>query len=160
MKNLFGALLCGAVLALGMGPFASAADAPDPVVGTWVLNLAKSKFTPGPAPKSQTRSYTQDADGISLTVSGVAADGSGISQESTFKYDGKAYVFSGSADFDALVLKRVNGSTVKATLMKAGKHVGETTRTIAAHGKVLTLSTKGTDAKGVHYESLSVFDKQ
>ena len=25
---------------------------PDPVVGTWVLNVAKSKFSPGPAPKS------------------------------------------------------------------------------------------------------------
>ena len=31
MKNLFGALLCGAVLALGMGPFASAADAKGPM---------------------------------------------------------------------------------------------------------------------------------
>ncbi len=54
----------------------------------------------------------------------------------------------------------VNGSTVKAILMKAGKKVGNTTRTISGHGKVLTLSTKGTGADGKPYSTVLVFDKQ
>ncbi len=29
-------------------------QAADPLIGTWKLNLAKSKFSPGPAPKSVT----------------------------------------------------------------------------------------------------------
>src|ERR1700688_4948832 len=89
MKTLWKAILVGAVLAAA--GVALAAGAADPVVGTWTLNVAKSKFNPGPAPKSQTRTYSVDADGVSLSVSGVGADGAAISQESTYKYDGKAY---------------------------------------------------------------------
>ena len=35
----------------------SAAQSKDPFVGTWRLNVAKSKYSPGPAPKSQTATY-------------------------------------------------------------------------------------------------------
>jgi hypothetical protein len=88
MNTLFKTILFGAVFAIA--GVVSAADAPDAIVGTWTLNLSKSTFDPGPAPKSQTRTYAQSADGISLNVNGIAADGSAIKQESTFKYDGKA----------------------------------------------------------------------
>jgi hypothetical protein len=157
MKTLLKTILLGAVLAAGV---ASAAGAADPVVGTWTLNVAKSKFTPGPAPKSQTRTYSVDADGVSLAVTGVLADGTAISQESTFKYDGKAYAMKGAADYDAISLKQVNANTVKSIMMKAGKPVGTTTRTVSGHGKMLTLSTKATAANGKPYESTSVYDKQ
>jgi hypothetical protein len=46
---------------------------------------------------------TVDADGVSLSVKGVAADGAAISQESTFKYDGKAYAMKGAADYDRFI---------------------------------------------------------
>jgi hypothetical protein len=159
MKNVIQALLIGSVVAFGSA-LVVAADAPDPIVGAWTLNLAKSKFSPGPAPKSQTRTYSQSAEGISLSISGVAADGSPISQQSTFKYDGKDYAFKGSPDFDSLSLKRVDANTVKATLKRGGEVVGTTTRTISADGKVLTLATKGTDAKGAAYDDVDVLDKQ
>jgi hypothetical protein len=29
----------------------------NPLIGTWKLNLAKSKFSPGPPPKSQTLTF-------------------------------------------------------------------------------------------------------
>jgi opacity protein-like surface antigen len=160
MNRIIRTLLIGTVLAVGGGAVALAADAPNPVVGTWTLNLAKSKFSPGPAPKSQTRTYAQTAQGTALTFNGVAADGSAVSGQSTFKYDGKDYPITGSPDFDTLSLKRINGSTVKSTQKKAGKVVGTTTRTISAHGKVLTLLSKGTDAKGMSYDNVLVFDKQ
>jgi len=126
MKSLLKTMLVGAALAVA--GVATAAGAADPVLGTWTLNVAKSTFNSIPAPKSQTRTYSASADGISLAVSGVAADGSSISQASTFQYDGKAHPISGSADYDAISLKRVNGSTVKSTMMKSGKSVGTTTR--------------------------------
>jgi type IV secretory pathway VirJ component len=160
MKRALQMLLVGAVIAAGVGALARAADATDSVVGTWTLNLAKSKYTPGPAPKSQTRTYAETADGISLTVTGVAADGSPISQQSTFKYDGKKYAITGSPDYDTLSLTRVNASTVKSQMLRADKHVGDTTRSISHNGKVLTLATKGTNAQGKHYDFVAVFDKQ
>jgi hypothetical protein len=160
MQHAFRTILLGAVLAAASIGISAAADRPDPVVGTWTLNVAKSKFNPGPAPKSQTRTYTQSADGTSLSVTGVGADGTALSQQSTFKYDGKPYPMSGSADYDAITLRRVNGSTVKSTMMKAGKQVGSTTRSISAHGKVLTLATKATGADGKTFDNVAVFDKQ
>jgi hypothetical protein len=62
--------------------------------------------------------------------------------------------------FDAVSLKRVNGSTVTATLMKAGKKVGATTRTISGHGKILTLWVTMTGADGKSHRTITVFDKQ
>jgi hypothetical protein len=161
MNAFLRTILIGTVLAVGTVSVALAArGADDPVIGTWTLNLEKSKFSPGPAPKSQTRTYAKNADGTALTVNGVAADGSGISQQATFNYDGKDYPISGSADFDTLALHRVNGTTTKATQKLKGKVVGSTTRTISQHGKVLTLSTTGQSADGTHYNNVMVFDKQ
>jgi hypothetical protein len=97
MNKAFRTLFVGTLLAVAGVTVTLAAAAPDPVVGTWTLNLAKSKFNPGPAPKSQTRTYTASDDGISLAVNGIGADGSAMSQQSTFKYDGKAYSIAGSS---------------------------------------------------------------
>jgi len=44
----------------------------DPFAGTWKLNLAKSKFNPGPAPTSQTVTIAPDGK---TTVEEVTPDG-------------------------------------------------------------------------------------
>ncbi len=160
MKKFFSMLIVGTVIAVGCGAAAGAAESPDPVVGTWTLNLAKSKFPAGTAPQSQTRTYTQSADGTSLSVTGVAADGAAVSQKSTFKYDGKEYPFSGSPGWDAISLKRVNSSTINGTMKLGGKRVGTTVRSISDHGKKLTLTTDETGAKGRKYHAVAVFDRQ
>jgi hypothetical protein len=159
MSRIFNMLVIGTVLSFACGTMAFA-KSHDPVIGTWVLNVEKSKFTPAPGPKSATRTYAQTADGIELTFSGVAADGSAISGSSTFKYDGKDYPITGTPDYDTLSLKRVNATTVKSTQKKDGKVVAWTTRKVSEHGKVLTLSSKGKDAKGAAYHSVAVYDKQ
>jgi len=153
-------LLLAAVLVLAMTGPAAAADASEAVVGSWTLNLAKSRFSPGPAPKSQTRTYAATADGLDMTVTGVGADGKDISQHSTFKYDGKDYAISGSPDYDSLTLKRVDDWTIESVQKLKGKAVGKTTRTVSRDGKVLTLSSKGTSATGVPYDTVMVFDRK
>jgi hypothetical protein len=160
MNKVLRMLVVGTVLSAVSGATAFAASAADPAIGTWTLNVEKSKFSPGPAPKSGTRTYAQTADGIAVTFNGVAADGSPTSGKSTFKYDGKDYPMTGSPDFDTLSLKRVNATTVKSVQKKDGKVVGWTTRTVSAHGKVLTLSSKGTNVKGAPFHSVAVYDKQ
>jgi hypothetical protein len=157
MNKMIQLLVVGTLVALGIGAPAFAAES---MAGTWTLNLEKSKFVPGPAPKSQTRTYAETADGTALTFTGVAADGSTVSGQSTFKYDGKDYPITGSSDYDTLSLKRVNGTTVKSLQKKDGKVVGTTIRTISAHGKVLTLDSRGKGANGKSYHSIGVFDKQ
>ena len=95
-------LIIGAALGVGAVGAAFAADAADPVDGSWTLNVAKSKFSPGPAPQSQTRTYATTDQGVALSFTGVAADGTQTSGQSNYKYDGKDYPISGSPDFDTL----------------------------------------------------------
>jgi len=156
MQTIFKTLLIGAVLAIGTGT-AIAADA---VVGTWKLNLAKSTFSPGPAPKSQTRIYAESAQGMTVTVKTTAADGKESTTTLTFKDDGKSYPVSGNPDFDTVSATRVDALTLHSTQMKAGATVGTGVRTVSKDGKTLTFAQKGTHAAGGKYDDVSVYDRQ
>jgi len=137
-----------------------AAPAVDPLLGTWHLNVAKSTFSPGPAPKSDTRSYAATEQGTAMTWKTVGADGKEVIAKSTFKVDGKDYPLTGAANFDSLSLKQVDDLTVLSTQKKGGKVIGTTTRTVSKDGKVLTLKSKGTSATGAAYDNVMVYDKQ
>ncbi len=156
MQTIFKSLLVGAILVLGT----SAALAADTAVGTWKLNVAKSTFSPGPAPKSQTRTYVESAPGLTLTLKTVAADGKESTSTLAFKDDGKPYPASGSPDFDTVTVTRVDALTVTSIQTKAGKAVGTGTRSVSKDGKTLTFSAKLTDAKGVKHDDVSLYDRQ
>jgi hypothetical protein len=136
------------------------AQAADPQNGTWELNLAKSKFDPGPAPKSQTRTYEAVGGAIKMSAKGVSADGKEMQINYTGTLDGKDFPVTGNPDADTISLKKVDDSTVEATLKKAGKVVSTSTRVISKDGKVMTIKTKGTNAKGEQVNNTLVFDKQ
>ncbi len=138
---------------------ALAGDA-NPVIGTWQLDAAKSTFKPGPAPKSDMRTYEETSNGIKMTWKSVGADGKEIVAESTFKTDGKDYPVTGATNFDALSLKQVDSHTVHSVQKKGGKVIGESTRTVSADGKTLTLKSKGTSATGGSYDNVMVYDRK
>ena len=80
--------------------------AADNNVGTWQLNLAKSNYSPGPAPKSQTlKIEAWGDDGVTYAADGVGADGKPTHTEFQAKYDGKDYSFKGNPDADRLSLQ-------------------------------------------------------
>jgi len=134
--------------------------AADPAAGTWKLNPAKSKFSPGPGPKSATVTYEVTADGIRRTGESITADGTKTSFEYSAKYDGKDYPVKGSDVFNAISMKRVNDHTAEATLKKDGKPVMTARRVISKDGKTLTITTSGTNAKGEKVRNVNVYDKQ
>ena len=156
MQTVFKALLVVSILAVTAGP----ALAADPVVGTWKLNLAKSTFSPGPAPKSQTRTYAESPQGMTLTVKTIAVDGTQSTTTLTFKEDGKPYPASGNPDFDKVSVTRVDPLTVHSTQTKAGATVGAAVRKVSQDGKTLTFAQKGTHAAGGKYDNISVYDRQ
>lgn len=155
MKTMSKALLLASLLAV-----AAVASAADPVAGTWKLNAAKSKFSPGPAPTSDTRTYVVSADGITMTWKSVGANGQEMTVKSTFKTDGKDYPITGTPNFDTLNLTQVDSHTVRSQQKKAGKVVGETKRSVSKDGKELTLASKGTSADGVAFDNVMVYDRQ
>lgn len=137
-----------------------AAQAADPLIGTWTLNIAKSKYSPGPAPKSETRTYVMAGQDIKATSKGVDADGKTTSQEWTINYDGKDRPMTGNPDADSLSLKRLDAFNYEFTQKKAGKVMLTGTRVISKDGKVMTITTKGTNAKGQAVNDVVVFEKR
>jgi len=130
-------------------------------LGTWKLNVAKSKFSPTAAPKSQTlKIEAWGADGVKYIAEGVDAEGKPSKWELQAKYDGKFYAFTGNADADMLAYKRIDANTVEAITQRAGKETGKTVIVVSKDGKTRTLTQTGTNAKGEKINNLIVYDKQ
>jgi hypothetical protein len=155
MQTIVRTLIIGAILAIGTNTALAAGSE----IGTWKLNLAKSTYSPGPAPKSQTRTYAESAQGMTVTIKTMAADGKETASTSNIKDDGKPYAVSGNTDFDMVSLTRVDASTVRITQIKAGATVATGVRTVSKDGKTLTVALKGTRANG-KFEDVLVFDRQ
>ena len=137
-----------------------AAQKPDPVSGVWKLDVAKSKFSPGPAAKSGL--VTIDATGTTRTVSaeGVTGDGTAMKWGYTATTDGKEAPVTGNPDGDTISVKRISPSSVESTLKKAGKVTVVNTATVSADGKTLTVTTTGTNAVEQKVNNVQVFEKQ
>ena len=132
-------------------------------VGTWKLNLEKSKYAAGTAPKSLTRTVSADGDAVTYKFDGVSADGTSFSFSFTSKYDGKDAEMTGTGTpygADHIAIKQANSHETTSTLKKGDKIVGSTTATVSHDGKMATLTSKGTDANGKPVKSVSIYDKQ
>ena len=147
-------------LAFALLGLAATLVAADPASGTWKLNAAKSKYTPGPPPKSATVTYEETADGIKRTGKSVDGEGKTTSFEYTAKYDGKDYPVTGSDLYDAISLKRINEQTAEGTLKKSGKVVSHARRVVSENGKTMTLTINGTNAKGQKTKDIAIYEKQ
>jgi hypothetical protein len=150
------ALVLISVLALTAVVFAA-----DNNVGTWKLNLAKSKYSPGPAPKSQTlKIEAWGEDGVKYTADGVGADGKPTHAEFQAKYDGKDYAFKGNPDADTLAYKRIDANTLEATLKMKGKPTITAKAMVSKDGKTRTVTQMGKNAQGQSIDITSVYEKQ
>ena len=135
----------------------------NPFVGTWKLNVAKSKFEPGPAPKSLTRTIVAQGEGAKYSFEGVNADGTPISYGFTVHYDGKDCPITGAGmpgGADTIAIKRVGTNKAEATLKKGGKEIGKSEVEVSNDGKTSTVKAKGKTADGTEYSTDSVYEKQ
>jgi hypothetical protein len=131
----------------------------DPFIGTWKLNMAQSKFTPGPAPKSGSVTFTAAAPGFRAVVEGVGAKDEKTRWEYTGNYDGKDYPLKGNPDGDMISVRRINANSVETTIKRAGKPAVTNMRTVSADGKTLTVVTKGINGQGQTVHNVQIFEK-
>jgi hypothetical protein len=68
---------------LGAGLVHVSAQASNPRLGTWKLNVEKSKYHPGPAPQSVTMKIEAAGEGEKATTEGVNATGAPTQTEYT-----------------------------------------------------------------------------
>src|SRR6266508_3423307 len=136
----------------------STAVAADNWLGTWKLNLAKSKFSPGPAPKSLTLKFEASQDGIKLTSDGVDADGKPTHGSYTSKFDGKDVPWAGNPNADTASPKRIDANSYQNTWKKDGKVTVTAKAVVSADGKTLTVTQTGKNAKGEAVNTTAVYE--
>ena len=157
--SLVGGVLAGLLL-FSLSPRLQAQN--DPLLGTWKLNVAKSKYQGTPLPMSETRVYEPFGGagaGVKATFNRVDAAGKKITVTYSAMYDGKDYKYSGP-DAETIALRRTDANSIDATLKKGGKVVQTARGVVSADGKMRTLTATGTDDKGQKFTAVSVWDRQ
>ena len=150
-----------AVCVITTFPSHAFAQGPNPLIGTWKVNLAKSNFSPGPPPKSQTRTYTQNGDGLKFAAVGVNADGSAQNNQSwAAHFDGKDYPMVGNPASDMVTITMTDASTMDFTSKKGGKVTGVRRYTVSKDGKTMTSWQGGTTTAGLPRSNFEVWTKQ
>lgn len=152
-------MICLLTFAVLFAAASACLAADDASMGTWKLNEAKSKFSPG-APKNTTVVYEAAGDSVKVTVDGVGADGKPSHNEWTGKFDGKDYPVTGDSNADTRSYKRVDAHTLKLTNKKGDKVAMSGTATVSADGKTRTVVISGTDESGKKVTATAVYDKQ
>jgi hypothetical protein len=155
------ALTCALVFVLGVTGLLAQSN---PMVGSWKLNVAKSKYTSGPAPKSQAATIEAAGDGIKNVTKGIAGDGSAIAYEYTASsLDGKDYPITGPGTpggDDTIAVKSIDAYTLESTIKKAGKVVQTIKVVYSKDGKLRTITAKGTDKSGQPTSLVAVYERQ
>jgi hypothetical protein len=147
------------VLVGSMAMAATVAFAQSGELGTWRLNVAKSTFTPGPAPKSSSVTFSAAGQGVKAVIDTVGADGSKVHWEYTANFDGKAYPVTGNPDGDMVIARRINPTSIETSYTLKGKATTVNTRVVAADGKTLTVTTTGTNGQGQKVNNVQVFER-
>ncbi len=150
LRSFVGAVVSCLVVSLGT-PLLAQSN-----MGTWVANIAKSTYSPDPAPKSST---------LTIAASGVTVDlvpATGPAQRWTYggTYDGKPVPVTGHPNADMATRKRLNPTTTETTFTKAGKVTSVNTSVVSADGKTMTITAKGTTAQGQPSLNVQLYEKK
>ena len=150
-----------AMLLLAVLGLAGVLWAADPFVGTWKLNVAKSKATdPSVMPKSEVLKTEAVDNGLKDVWDGVDADGKAYHVTWSPKYDAKDYPITGDPTVDTCMLKKTDATTFQFVCKKAGKQAMTGRDTVSKDGKTHTMTFKGINPKGQEYSGTFVYDKQ
>ena len=142
------------------------AQGSDPWVGTWRLNVAKSKFDPGPAPQRNTLTIEAVAGGAQKhTFDGVDAKGQPNHSERVTKFDGSdvPVVQTPPPQGKAVVtqaFRRLDARSFEVVGKRDGKVTVTTRVAISADGKTMTHTASGTNAQGQKVTDVRVYERQ
>ncbi|MGY4466940.1 hypothetical protein ACVWWK_002622 [Bradyrhizobium sp. LB9.1b] len=130
------------------------------LIGTRKLNLAKSKFSPGPPPKSQTLNFEGVGQDLKNTAETVDAQGQVTKIIFMHIYDRKPHPTIGNPVFDATTYTPVDAYHAKWVRSKADKPVQTGSNEISSDGKTFTVTTEGVGLNGQPISSVAVYEKQ
>jgi hypothetical protein len=138
---------------------AAACFAVDPQMGTWKLNEAKSKITPGTLKNTQVV-YSSMFGQVKIKADGIDANGKPSHTEWSGRFDGKDYPVTGDPNSDGRSYTKVNERTLTTTNKKNGKVTVTGQIVVSPDGKTRTVTLTGTTPKGKKFKNVAVYDKQ
>jgi len=159
MTNIRISIFVMTALVAALAIFVGTATA-DEHSGTWKLNLAKSKFSPGPAPKNLTETIQLDENTYKVEGSGTAADGKPMHLEFEAKFDGKDYPIRGIPWADVQSARWVDAHTPQLIQKKGGQVTMAVTCKVSKDGKTRTCRLEGKDERGRSVNNVVVFDRK
>jgi len=143
---------------------------PDPIIGNWKLNGAKSKFSPvllkaknETVPKEATEIYKLVGDQIELTVENTMTGGGRISGRYTWPRNGgvaKAQEDVASFTGVTIIETLIAPGEWYATFLKNEKQFIVVHKVVSKDGKTMSLNSTGTDDQGKPFEQIVVYDRQ
>jgi len=137
------------------------AQTSESLFGTWKMNAAKSKYSPGPLPKSFTVKWEAFQGGVKLTGDTVTANGETQHYESSGKFDGKDNPVKGNnPDADTIAFSKIDARTYEAVSKKGGKTTITSHMAVAADGKTRITTQTGKDGKGQTVNNTQFYDRQ
>jgi ABC-type sugar transport system substrate-binding protein len=141
--------------------FASPAFAADPIIGTWKLNVAKSKFSPNQVLTAGSRVYTESAGVYTLEQKTTSAAGKEVANVAQYSEGKEQAQGPGQLQtIDTVLAKKVNANTWNFVLKKDGKTVGHVHRVVSPDGKTLTVHNTGVSVSSTSTDETLVYDKQ
>jgi len=148
-----------AVLMALMG--SSPAHAQEPLFGTWKMSAAKSKYSPGPVPKSNIAKWEADDGGVKLTVDVVPISGETQHWEAHGKFDGRDNPLTGNnPDADTCAFSKKDAHTYEVVFKKSGKTTITSHTVVSADGKTRTVTQTGSNAQGQTVKNSMFYEKQ
>jgi hypothetical protein len=133
----------------------------DRFVGTWRLNVAKSKYSPGPPAKGTTVTYEAAGPGYKVSVRTEPASGPVQEWSYTTTLDGKDSAVTGNnPNADTIAAKRIDANTLENVSKMGGKVTVTSRVVVSADGKTRTSTQTGMDAKGQKVNNVLVFERQ
>ena len=131
----------------------------DPMAGTWKLDVAKSTYKPGPAPKSATVTIAAEGKSLKVSVDAVTADGAMKWGYASLR-DGKDMPVTGNPAYDTAAVTQNNPHESTIVYKKGGKAIVTVKTSVSKDGKTLTATTDGTDPKGQTMHNVAHYTKQ
>jgi hypothetical protein len=135
-------------------------QARDPRTGTWKLNVAKSTYKPGPAPRTQTVRIEPSGQGEHVRSETINTNGTRVVTDYTAAYDGVDYPITGSPVANTVSLKRIDALTTERFDKKDGHVMLVYRRVVSPDGKTMTVTINGVNAQGQQVSNVVVFEKQ
>jgi hypothetical protein len=135
---------------------AAAQTASDPFAGEWKLDPNRWEFDAETAPRKQILHIDVNPDSMKMRVEGIDFREQAIHSERLLKF-GSENPVTGETAWDSVTDRRIDQRNIESVYRKKGKTVRTVRYAISTDGKTLTVSTSGTNPKGIAYNFNEIY---